>query len=73
MLGTDEPFTYFGDIKIVWYFYQMRTTLIVINYPRGGALINCVYLSTLKSVDNASSFLRGPTKSCSEFNMVTEQ
>ena len=50
----------------------MRMTGIVINFLANGALISCVNLWTLKSVDSAPSFLRGPKNSCLECYMVTE-
>ena len=40
----------------------MRITGIVINGPSDDAIINRVNLWTLKSVDNAQSFFKGPQK-----------
>ena len=62
MLVTDNPFVSFGNILTVGYFYPMRMTGIVIIGPSDGALINCVHLCNLKSVENAPSFLKGVQK-----------
>ena len=51
----------------------MSMTGIFINGPSDIFLIICVHFWTLKSIDNASSFLRVPTKFCLECDMVTEQ
>ena len=62
LLGNDEPFTSFWNIYIVGCFYSMRMTIIIINGPINGALINRVHLWTLNSVDNAPSFFKGTHK-----------
>ena len=46
--------------------------IIVINDKGNGALIDCVHLRTLKSVDNAPYLLRVTTKSFLKCDMVTE-
>ena len=61
MLGT-EPLTPIGNIQIFGYFHIMSMTGIVVNGPSYGALINCVHLGTLESVDNMQSLFKGPHK-----------
>ena len=40
----------------------MSMAVIVINVTINGALINCVHLCTIKSLDNAPYFFKGPHK-----------
>ena len=72
MLGTDGTFMSVENIYRVGYLYPTSTAIIVINRPINDALIKNVHLWTLKSIDNVSYFLRGPTKYCLKYEMVTE-
>ena len=62
MLSNDEPFNSFGKIYIVGEFYPMRMTVIFVNGPSDGALLNIAPLWILKYIYNMPSFFKDPHK-----------